>query len=95
LALNILLTHGWIPPTLLRRKKNEQWQNLVSTLKKLGAEVELLEPVEGLPDLFYSKTPGKLLEEKSTEEAFNSIKGYGQEYIDRFNEWKELFSVYS
>jgi uncharacterized protein len=46
-------------------------------------------------DLFYSKTPGKLLEEKSTEEAFNSIKGYGQEYIDRFNEWKELFSVYS
>lgn len=42
-------------------------------------------------DLFFSKTPEKLLYEKSLDEAFDSIKDYGDKYISRFNRWRELF----
>jgi len=36
----------------------EQWMHLVSSLRDAGATVELLEPVEGLPDLVFTANAG-------------------------------------
>ncbi|PLS74766.1 MAG: amidinotransferase [Actinobacteria bacterium] len=35
-----------------------QWQALVATMRAAGAEVEVLEPVEGLPDLVFTANAG-------------------------------------
>jgi len=54
--------------------------------------VSLEEKIISWSDLFYSKTPHKLLHEKTLQEAFDSIKGYGQDSIDRFREWEKDFA---
>lgn len=53
--------------------------------------VSIEEKIISWSDLFYSKKPDELLYEKTTNEAFNLIRGYGTKYQKRFNEWKLLF----
>jgi uncharacterized protein len=54
--------------------------------------VSLEEKIISWADLFYSKTPSKLLHEKTIDEAYDSIKNYGEEGIVRFREWEESFA---
>jgi N-dimethylarginine dimethylaminohydrolase len=49
----------------MKRTKNadkalalRQWENLVSILRAIGAEIKLLEPVAGLPDLVFTANAG-------------------------------------
>lgn len=37
---------------------HQQWETLVSTLRTAGAEVEVMDPVEGLPDLVFTANAG-------------------------------------
>jgi N-dimethylarginine dimethylaminohydrolase len=39
-------------------RAHEQWHTLVATLRAAGAEVELLDPVAGLPDLVFTANSG-------------------------------------
>src|SRR5687768_9096033 len=39
-------------------RAREQWSTLAATLRSAGAEVELQEPVEGLPDLVFTANAG-------------------------------------
>jgi len=39
-------------------RSNDQWHALVATLKEAGADVELMEPVDGLPDLVFTANAG-------------------------------------
>ena len=36
----------------------EQWHNLVATIRKAGATVKTMEPVQGLPDLVFTANAG-------------------------------------
>ena len=36
----------------------EQWQTLVGILEELGASIELIEPVRGLPDMVFTANAG-------------------------------------
>jgi uncharacterized protein len=42
-------------------------------------------------DKFFSKSGGKILQEKSLDEVRKSVKRYGEKNIARFEEWCELF----
>lgn len=42
----------------------QQWTNLKETIEKLGAEVELIEPIDGLPDMVFTANAGFVLREK-------------------------------
>ena len=48
--------HGEVPVDLDRGR--DQWATLVTTLTEAGAEVELLEPQPGLPDLVFTANAG-------------------------------------
>jgi N-dimethylarginine dimethylaminohydrolase len=39
-------------------RAHQQWETLVSTLRAAGAEVEVMDPVEGLPDLVFTANAG-------------------------------------
>jgi len=39
-------------------RAREQWETLVATLREAGAEVEVMEPVDGLPDLVFTANAG-------------------------------------
>ncbi|HVE47395.1 MAG TPA: arginine deiminase-related protein [Acidimicrobiales bacterium] len=39
-------------------RAREQWESLATTVREAGAEVEVLEPVEGLPDLVFTANAG-------------------------------------
>jgi N-dimethylarginine dimethylaminohydrolase len=41
-----------------RELAHEQWHNLVATIRKAGATVKTLEPVQGLPDLVFTANAG-------------------------------------
>lgn len=45
--------HGSSP-----ERARQQWQTLVSTLRSLGADIELLKPQPGLPDLVFTANAG-------------------------------------
>src|SRR5690349_11389233 len=40
------------------RRSRRQWQALHDTLRELGAVVDLIEPVQGLPDLVFTANAG-------------------------------------
>ncbi len=42
-------------------------------------------------DIFFSKTPGNLLRERSLEEARAVVAHFGEEYGKRFDEWQKEF----
>ena len=41
-----------------KEKARAEWENLYQTIVKLGAEVSLIEPVEGLPDMVFASEGG-------------------------------------
>lgn len=41
-----------------RRRALQQWQQLVNLLQKLGAVIELIDPVPGLPDMVFTANAG-------------------------------------
>lgn len=47
-----------------------QWENLRTTYKELGHAVELVEPVEGLPDMVYAANGGLIVDGKAVVAKF-------------------------
>ncbi len=50
----------WMDPSVAvdRSRAQRQWEHLVAVLREAGAEIELLEPVPGLPDLVFTANLG-------------------------------------
>lgn len=49
------IINPWMQPSLINPKKAmTQWENLVEILQGLGITVELIDPVEGLPDMMFT-----------------------------------------
>ncbi len=78
--------HTGVGITLQQIEEN----NLPLPKRDMLAET-LEEKIISWTDLFFSKSPSKLLYEKSIEEVFDSIKDFGEGSIQRFNDWKNMF----
>ncbi|MEO7836069.1 MAG: arginine deiminase-related protein [Acidimicrobiales bacterium] len=55
-----------------------QWDRLVATLRAAGAEVEVLEPVEGLPDLVFTANAGIVNGEQFVPSRFRHPQRQGE-----------------
>lgn len=63
----------------------QQWKNLHSTITKLGAKVELLEPIKGLPDMVFTANAGLMLHQKFLSARFKHNERAGESpYFDRW-----------
>jgi N-dimethylarginine dimethylaminohydrolase len=51
-------------------RAREQWRRLHDTLEGLGAQVELLEPVQGLPDLVFTANAGLMFQNRFFSSRF-------------------------
>lgn len=60
----------------------EQWRALVTLLREAGAQVELLEPAAGLPDLVFTANAGLIFERRVVRAHFRHPQRQGEEPID-------------
>ncbi|WP_084515779.1 dimethylargininase [Microbacterium luticocti] len=67
-------------------KAVRQWQTLYDTYLSLGHEVELIDPVEGLPDMVYTANGGFIIDGKALGVRFNVGERRGEErpFMDWF-----------
>jgi N-dimethylarginine dimethylaminohydrolase len=66
-------------------ESTRQWQTLRSTLEQLGANIELIEPVPGLPDLVFTANAGLVHENTVIPSRFRHGVRQGEEPI--FEAW--------
>jgi N-dimethylarginine dimethylaminohydrolase len=64
-----------------------QWTNLVATLTEAGAEVETMEPVEGLPDLVFTANAGVVWGDRFVLSRFKHPERAGEE--PHYRRWFE------
>ena len=71
----------------------EQWRKLYDLLGSLGVEVELVEPVRGLPDLVFTANAGMVFKQQVVLSRFRHPQRQGEEPV--FRAWFEShrFSV--
>lgn len=69
-------------------KAVRQWQSLYDTYIELGHEIELIDPIEGLPDMVYTANGGFIIDGKALGVKFSVDERRGEErpYMDRFAE---------
>ncbi|MDL9979275.1 dimethylargininase [Microbacterium candidum] len=69
-------------------KAVQQWQALYDTYIELGHEIELIDPIEGLPDMVYTANGGFIIDGKALGVKFSVDERRGEErpYMDRFAE---------
>ncbi|RMG45155.1 MAG: amidinotransferase [Candidatus Dadabacteria bacterium] len=75
----------WMKPENkpLKELAEKQWQELYDTICKLGGEVSLLEPVEGLPDLVFTANGGLVKGNKCVIPRFAHKERQGEESVLR------------
>lgn len=56
-----------------------QWQQLHDLLVKLGAEIELISPVEGLPDMVFTANAGMVFQQRVILSRFRHAQRQGEE----------------
>jgi len=59
-----------------------QWEGLVQTLRDCGAEIVLLEPVAGLPDLVFTANAAMIYSEMAILSQFRHAQRQGEEAVD-------------
>lgn len=65
----------------------EQWQALVAVLKEIGAQISLLEPAAGLPDLVFTANAALIYERRAILSHFRHPQRQGEEPL--YAEWFE------
>jgi N-dimethylarginine dimethylaminohydrolase len=88
-----------INPWMSRSRKSDsalaraQWQGLRSTLESLGAKIELVSPVKGLPDMVFTANAGLVAGKRVFLARFRHKERQGEE--PHFEEWfaKHGFTV--
>lgn len=63
-------------------RAHDQWDALVTLLKEAGAELEVLEPVEGLPDLVFTANAGIVNGEQFVPARFANPERRGEEPVN-------------
>ncbi len=63
-------------------KSREQWQALHDLLVSLGVDVQLMEPVKGLPDLVFTANAGLIWHDKVFLAAFRHTARQGETPVD-------------
>jgi uncharacterized protein len=53
----------------------------------------LSEQIISFADLFYSKSPGKITQQKSPERIRNKLAGFGESKLQIFDSWLERFGT--
>lgn len=68
----------------------EEWEQLHKTFRKLGIELELVPPVQGLPDMVFTANAGIVLDRKALASRFKFPERQGEEEVFEafFNELK-------
>jgi N-dimethylarginine dimethylaminohydrolase len=56
-----------------------QWRGLVSTYERLGVDVQLLEPIDGLPDMVFSANAAVLWQGRAVLSRFRHNERKGEE----------------
>jgi len=56
-----------------------QWETLVETLRDAGAEIEMLDPVEGLPDMVFTANAGIVWGDRFVPSRFTHAERAGEE----------------
>ena len=64
----------------------EQWESLVATYKQLGETIELIEPIQGLPDLVFTANSGVVWNKRVVASNFRHKERRGEE-----PHWKAWF----
>lgn len=54
--------------------------------------VSIHEQIVCFADLFYSKSPGKVTQRKSPEQVRNKLAGFGEQKVQIFDRWLEMFA---
>lgn len=70
-----------------KRVATKQWSNLYEIYKSLGYEVELIEPVDGLPDMVFTANGGLVYENKVVLPNFKNAERQGETPV--FKKWLE------
>jgi N-dimethylarginine dimethylaminohydrolase len=60
-------------------RAHEQWEGLVATLREAGAEVEVLDPVEGLPDMVFTANAGIVNGDQFVPSNFRNPERQGEQ----------------
>lgn len=68
----------------------EQWDNLYQTYLSLGYEIELIEPVEGLPDMVFTANGGLVYKDKTVLPTFKHPERQPETPV--FKKWFENYS---
>lgn len=68
-------------------RSSEQWQSLHDILIKLGVDVRLMDPVEGLPDLVFTANAGMVWRDTVFLAAFRHAARQGETPVDQ--QWFE------
>jgi arginine dihydrolase len=63
----------------------QQWEHLVDTLRDAGAEVETIDPVDGLPDMVFTANAGLVWGERFVSSRFRHAERAGE--VVGFNRW--------
>lgn len=62
-----------------RKKAMKQWEALRDLIVSLGAKVELIKPIEGLPDMVFTANAGLVHENRVALARFSCIERQGEE----------------
>ena len=68
---------------LLGARSTSGWHRLTETLRKLGAELEMVPPVEGFPDLVFTANAAVILDGKALVASFRHQQRQGETAIYR------------
>ena len=68
-----------------KKLAQKQWQTLYDICISLGAEIELIEPVEGLPDMVFTANEGLVYKNKFVLSNFRCPERQGES--ERFKRW--------
>lgn len=64
---------------------NQQWQALKRIFEELGAQIELLEPVAGLPDMVFTANAGIVFRDLFVTSRFRHVERQGES--EHFERW--------
>lgn len=68
-----------------RETVSRQWENLYQTLRTCGAQIALIDPIAGLPDMVFTANAGLLYQKKIYLSHFKFKERQGEE--DYFQHW--------
>jgi len=79
--------NAWMHPDdpLDKKVAAEQWNNLYKVYESLGYEIELIEPVDGLPDMVFTANGGLVYEDKVVLPNFKNAERQGETPV--FKKW--------